>query len=279
MKMPEPKTTDGPEVLNNFKILVYGEAGWGKTTQAGFLQEKYGKTLILSGEAGLMSLSEKKIPYYQFSTWSAEPDQEDTYSLADLAEHLHSKEFAEQGYKVIMVDSLSEASYLLMKETQEAGIVGWDMWSHVKSQMLAMVKKIRDLPYHVICTSLKTERQNKDGVTEYWPSICNRSTQEDVCGIFDFVFGVAKLPTPWRNEDNTIAKTTTERYVIAGQHEGWKGKTREPSRADRDPRIRDVTRCGNITELLSSLEMSEDDWQKKHKVKLKQTETNLGEVA
>ena len=54
MQPPNIKKTSGSEVKTALKTLLYADAGWGKTFQAVFMEKKYGKTLILSGEADLI---------------------------------------------------------------------------------------------------------------------------------------------------------------------------------------------------------------------------------
>ena len=61
MKIKPFKTSDVSNIALN--ILLYGHAGCGKTTQIGKMHDRYGKGLVLSGEGGLTSISDKEIDY------------------------------------------------------------------------------------------------------------------------------------------------------------------------------------------------------------------------
>ena len=119
--MFKPLKTSGDEVKRAQKTLLYGHHGWGKTTQAAHLQELYGKTFIISGEAGLMSLSHLDIDYLAFNSWNKRgrnDPEKGIHCLLDIKEMVASDDFKKQGYKVIVLDSLTEAGDMLLSETK-----------------------------------------------------------------------------------------------------------------------------------------------------------------
>ena len=93
------------------KLLLYAHHGFGKTFQCRYFQKRYGKGLILSGEAGLKSVEDVNIDYLPFTSWDGNHDPENgDYSFTGIVKMLQSKEFKEAGYKWIAIDSLTELS-------------------------------------------------------------------------------------------------------------------------------------------------------------------------
>jgi hypothetical protein len=66
------KKTSDASVADASKTLVYAHAGFGKTTQAKYLADYYGKTFIISGESGLRSVLSADLDYLPFSSWDGE---------------------------------------------------------------------------------------------------------------------------------------------------------------------------------------------------------------
>ena len=120
MKFRPSKTSDlmsdGPT-----KTLLYAHHGWGKTFQCRFYQKRFGKGLIISGEAGLKSIEDTDIDYIPFLSWDGENNEEKgTYSFMQIFKWLTHPEFLKsQGYKWIAVDSLTEMSDRLLESLED----------------------------------------------------------------------------------------------------------------------------------------------------------------
>ena len=264
MQPPNIKKTSGTEVKTALKTLLYADAGWGKTTQAVFMEKKYGKTLILSGEAGLNSISNHDMDYVTFSSYKADP-KPNTSRLHDLQEWILSDDFQKTDYKCIVLDSLTEASSLIREEIRKehGNKPNPVMWGDIKNATLGLVKQIRDLPLHVLVTALRQTNTDDNGVTHYGPACGGEGTQNEVMGVFDFVFGGTKKPVTAKDPASGNSHVMSVHHVMAGEQGGWKAKAREPLAVGKRRRIRPETRTGNITALFDDLEMSEEQWQQK----------------
>ena len=94
------KTLSTSNVTTNepTKVLLYAHHGWGKTYQCRYYQRRFGKGLILSGEAGLKSVEDVDIEYLPFSSWDGKhnPD-EGVFSFRGIFKLLTSDEFRAAG--------------------------------------------------------------------------------------------------------------------------------------------------------------------------------------
>ena len=114
------------------KVLVYGQAGSGKTT----LIRTATAPLILSAEAGLLSLAGTDIPYVEI------------HSLAELSEVgawiAQSQEAAQ--YQTICLDSISEIAEVCLSEAKATLKDGRAAYGEMADQMSKVIQAYRDLP-------------------------------------------------------------------------------------------------------------------------------------
>ena len=102
------------------KVLLYAHHGYGKTYQCRFYQKRYGKGLIISGEAGLKSVEDVNIDYLPFTSWNGNHSPEDgKYSFTGIVKMLQSDEFLTAGYKWLAIDSLTELSERLIEHLEK----------------------------------------------------------------------------------------------------------------------------------------------------------------
>lgn len=142
-----------PDIVNacdqaenqGLKILVHGFAGSGKTrlcATTGDLE----RTLIISAEAGLLSLRQYSIPTITVR------------SLADLQGIYRWLVQERPGYHWLCLDSLSEIAETVLAAEKAATRDPRQAYGALQDRMLALVKSFRDLPgYHVVMTC-KSER-------------------------------------------------------------------------------------------------------------------------
>lgn len=253
--MFRPLKTSGDEVKSAQKTLLYGHHGWGKTTQAAHMQELYGKTFIISGEAGLMSLSHLDIDYLAFNSWHVRgrnKPEEGIYSLQVIREMVGSDEFKNAGYKCIVLDSLTEAGDMLLAELEDKhknSKNGFEKWADYKAEMLGTVKWFRDLGYHVLVTALAKEETNDNGGTEYWPLVPMATVQKQLPGIFDNVLAGVRRTEDTKDEQGRASGMRVERFIVCDQFGGWHGKVRDPRR-----RLSAIERTGNIADLFRKMD-------------------------
>ncbi len=86
--------------INGLKVLVYGEAGAGKTT----LIKTLPKPLILSAEGGLLSLRKENLPFIEIHT---------VEELRDAAKWLETSAEAKQ-FESVALDSISEIAEVVL---------------------------------------------------------------------------------------------------------------------------------------------------------------------
>lgn len=246
------------ETTSYRKTLLFSRPGWGKTTQAKHYKAKYGKGFIISGEAGLSSIRSEGIDYLPFKSFDGPviPDK-GIYSFTSICNAILSKDFVDAGYKWIMLDSLTELSDLCFEWAEAKAIAnaaatgkkqnGFEVWGQYKEKMVGACKFIRDLPYHVIITSLVKESEDDNGDSIRLPLIQGNAVQSQIPGIFDNVFcGVAKdVKTP-------DGKVETKRFVVTGAYAGWQGKVRDEHNV-----VQLIEETGDVTSILSKIEVAE----------------------
>lgn len=139
----EFSTTDKESVRHGIKVLVYGRAGMGKTTLCGTAPSP----IIISAEAGLLSLRTKQIPVIKVTTLQ---DVWDAYTWV-------STNATKQGIKTVCVDSISE---IVEKVLENAKLKSKDpraAYGDMATEAIKLVKAFRDLVgFHTIITAKET---------------------------------------------------------------------------------------------------------------------------
>lgn len=243
------------ETTSYLKTLVYANAGWGKTTQAKYYQKKYGKGFVLSGESGLSSIRGAGIDYLPFSSFDGAHDPDKgVFSFKGIVKMMLTKEFKDQGYKWIMVDSITELSDMVMEYATaqaEATAVktgkkvnGFEKFATYNQLFLASCKFIRDLPYHVVLSALSVESDNEDGAREVYPNVQGAKMRSQLMGIFDNVLAGVKVSV--KGEDG---KVSIKRYVITDDIRGYHAKVRDEKR-----RVLPIEDTASIVDVLSKIE-------------------------
>ena len=237
------------------KSLLYAIAGWGKTTQAKHYQKAYGKGFIISGEAGLSSIRGAGIDYLPFTSFDGAVDESTgVYSFVHICRLINSPEFKAEGYKWIMLDSLTELSDMVFSwsDAKSAATAvatgkklnGFEVWGDYKERMVGACKYIRDLPYHVIITSLAKTTEDDNGDKQHIPLILGNAVQAQIPGIFDNVF--CDTTMNFKQADGTLL---AKRCVITSGTGGWQGKVRDDMGA-----VLPVEETGDITTILAKMD-------------------------
>ena len=177
---------------NYRKVLLYAHHGWGKTSQAKNYQKKFGKGFIISGESGLSSVREAGVDYLPFSSWDGIEDHDKgVYSFRGIIRLMNTPEFKAAGYKWIMIDSLTELSDLAyahadaeaIKKAKDGKVNGFAVWEEYGAMVIGACKWVRDLPMHVVITSLAKEGEDENGNKEFWPMVKGKQVQQQLPGI------------------------------------------------------------------------------------------------
>lgn len=181
----EIKSTKNYAYENGIKLLVYGEAGSGKTR---LCATTGGTPLILSAESGLLSLSECNLDYIEVD--SIETLRE-AYTFA-----LNSKDAKK--YDWICLDSISEIAEVCMsslKKKYSDPKYTFKIWGDLADTMILLIKSFRDLSEMNVYMSSKSECEKDDvaNVFHYTPSLPGKKLKNDIDYLFDEVFFLSKV--------------------------------------------------------------------------------------
>lgn len=133
-------TTEAEGRLHGIKVLVYGRAGMGKTTLCGSAPAP----LIISAEAGLLSLRRKQIPVIKVTTLQ---DVWDAYTWV-------GQNAKKNNIQTICLDSISEIVEKVL-ETQKAKTKDpRAAYGEMATEAIKLVKAFRDLVgFNVVVTA------------------------------------------------------------------------------------------------------------------------------
>jgi hypothetical protein len=241
------------------KILVYGNAGTGKTTQAINYQRYFGPGFIISGEAGLSSIRGAGIDYLPFQSFDGKVDEANgVYSFRHICRLIQSPDFKAAGYKWLMVDSITELSDMVMSwatakaeqaaKEQGRNLNNFDLYRDYGDAMMAACRYIRDLPYHVILTALAKESENESGTRDIWPAVNGNKLQSQIPGIFDCVFALVK----GMSKAEQGKPPEIRRFIVTDEIRGYHCKARDEKRL-----LKPIEETADITTLIKRLEDAE----------------------
>lgn len=174
---------------NRLKILIYGQAGVGKTSLAATLNEK---VLIISAEAGLLSLAGHDIDTIDLTL----DDNGEQIEKEKRAQRLGEvfgyvcEEETRKKYDWLFLDSLTEISQNMI---EALALVYTDpkdtikMWGDYNKKARALIKNFRDLPYYnVAFTALEAVDKDENNRRYIRPDM-QGGIGKQLCGFFDEV--------------------------------------------------------------------------------------------
>jgi hypothetical protein len=164
------------------KVLVVGRAGVGKTSLLRTIP-KDERVCTVSVEGGLLAVSD------MVRAGRVQGVAADSWADAVAALNMLRTEWKGK-YDWVFVDSLSEAA-------AKCFTVYWDMfsknannfglWQHYSEALCRLVRGFKDLPLHVVFTSLLASKED-GGRTLYFPDVPQDAVKTRVMGMFDEVF-------------------------------------------------------------------------------------------
>lgn len=159
------------------KLLVYGQAGAGKTS----LIKTLPSPVVLSAEGGLLSIADADVPYIEIASMD---DLREAYTwLRDSAE---SKQF-----KSVALDSISEVAEVVLIAEKKATKDGRAAYGEMNSIMTELIRSFRDLPGRHVYMSAKLEKlQDEMGKVMYGPSMPGKSLSQGLPYFFDEVLAL-----------------------------------------------------------------------------------------
>lgn len=167
------QSTKSEGVANCVNVLLYGRAGIGKTVAL----SRAPAPLILSAEAGLLSLSKTDTPYAVIT------------SVDDLREAfvwLQGSDEAKQ-YQTVCIDSLSEICDIAFEDCKRrVGTKPAELYPELRASVRPILASFRTLDKHFIATARETVTQTKrDDVVK--PAVVGNKLSDDIPYMFDIV--------------------------------------------------------------------------------------------
>jgi phage nucleotide-binding protein len=159
------------------KLLVYGQAGAGKTSLIPTLP----KPVILSAEGGLLSIADTNLPFIEIT------------SMEDLREAYKwltsSTEAAE--FESVALDSISEIAEVVLNAEKKINKDPRAAYGAMQEQMADIIRAFRDLPGKHVYMSAKLEKtQDEMGRVLYAPSMPGNKTGQSLPYFFDEVLAL-----------------------------------------------------------------------------------------
>lgn len=162
---------------NGVKMLVYGQAGTGKTSLIPTLP----RVVVLSAEGGLLSIQGADVPYIEINSMTSLME---AYSW--LTESAEAK-----GFDSIALDSISEIAEVVLAEELKKQKDGRAAYGELNTIMAGMIRAFRDLPAkHVYFTAKCDKSQDETGRLLYAPSMPGKSLSMQVPYFFDLVLAL-----------------------------------------------------------------------------------------
>lgn len=169
------QTTDVLGQAHGVKAIVYGRAGTGKTTLCGTAP----RPIIISAEAGLLSLRHKRIPVIEIKTLK---DLEDAYRWVTTS--------AEAGHiDTVCIDSISEIAEVCLTTAKKSTKDGRKAYGDYVDNMTPAIRGFRDLVgKNVVMTAKQgTTKDEFTGMTSFAPSVPGNVLGANLPYFFDLV--------------------------------------------------------------------------------------------
>ena len=177
-------TTNAAGQLHGIKVLIYGRAGVGKTT----LARTAPAPLLLSAEAGVLSLRDTNIPMVQIS------------SVAELSEAYTwiTTNPDAKAFQTVILDSITEIAEQVLANAKTQVKDQRQAYGELIEKMNMLVRHYRDLPGKNVVMLAKQESHLDEvsKMTMFGPAMPGSKMSQQLPYLFDEVFrlGVGKTP-------------------------------------------------------------------------------------
>lgn len=166
----------GTLASSGVKLLVYGQAGAGKTT----LIKTLPKPIVLSAEAGLLSIQDADIPYIEVNSIE---------TIREAYTWLQSDEGKQ--FETIALDSISEIAEVILNSEKKTAKDPRQAYGSMQEQMADLIRAFRDIPDRNVYMSAKLEKsQDETGRILYSPSMPGNKTGQQLPYFFDEVLAL-----------------------------------------------------------------------------------------
>ena len=159
------------------KLLVYGQAGAGKTSLIPTLPTP----IVLSAEGGLLSIADADVPFIEIGDMSSLRE-----AWQWLSESSEAKEF-----QSVALDSISEIAEVVLNAEKKNSKDPRQAYGAMQEQMADIIRAFRDLPGRHVYMSAKLEKtQDEMGRVLYSPSMPGNKTGQQLPYFFDEVLAL-----------------------------------------------------------------------------------------
>lgn len=161
---------------NGVKVLVYGQAGAGKTTLAASMPNP----VIISAEGGLLSIKDAGLPYIEVNSME---------TLQEAFEWVSGKDGA--AFASVVLDSLSEIGEVVLTHEKKINKDGRAAYGEMATQVTEIIRAFRDLPGKNVLMTAKVEKaQDESGRILYSPTMPGNKVAQALPYFFDEVLAL-----------------------------------------------------------------------------------------
>ena len=185
------------------KILVYGQAGAGKTS----LIKTLPSPIVLSAEAGLLSIAGTDIPYIEI------------HNLEELYEAYDYVKENSRDYSTIVLDSVSEIAEVVLAAEKAKVKDPRQAYGALQDSMNGLIRAFRDLPMNVYMSAKMEKIQDDTGKIFYGPSAPGTKVSQSLPYFFDEVF-VLRVETNQEGKYERWLQTMTDGVFVAKDRSG-----------------------------------------------------------
>lgn len=174
--MPMKLKSTKDVAASKITVLVYGASGAGKTT---LIKTLGNGVIIISAEAGLLSLKGTDIPVIEVHTYS------------DLIEAFNYVLENRGSYKTVVLDSISEIAEVVLQAEKDKAKDARLAYGNLSDLMSNMIRMFRDLPdLNVYFTAKLEKSQDETGRMMFFPSAPGSKVPQYLPYFFDEVFAL-----------------------------------------------------------------------------------------
>jgi hypothetical protein len=162
-------------INQGYTILVYGEAGTGKTHDIQYLNNP----IVISAEGGLLTLNDKDIPFVEVANWT---------DFLNALQYVFTEETLKD--KTICIDSLSVLSdYCYMHYLKLNNDNQLKAYQMVSEKFPAVIEKLQKKQRNVyLISQLDVEKDDNGVIIKYRPLIKGKASSTKIPHIVDFIF-------------------------------------------------------------------------------------------
>jgi phage nucleotide-binding protein len=142
---------------NGVKVVVYGQAGTGKTS----LIRTLPNPIILSAEGGLLSIADANLPYIEINNMETLREAYKWASQSDEAKQ----------FETVALDSISEIAEVVLNAEKKIAKDPRAAYGALQEQMTDIIRAFRDLPKNVYFTAKCEKATDEAGRILYSPSM------------------------------------------------------------------------------------------------------------